>query len=372
MSRLANRCRVLYVDRPVSLFSFLTGSSDTSVGRQFWRSLKGGVRHESNTLAILTPPPVLPLRYLRIINKLNEFLRLHSIRSAMRKLGVRDPVLWVYAPDAGRIVGKLGESASMYYCADDWAASDQWWNRAADIRNRESELASKVDLVVGTSNKIVQKWTQTHKNTILVSNGADVSAFQRARDTNLEIPEDLRAIPQPRIGYIGFVDGRFDVSLYEHVSSCRPDWNFVVVGPVNERNLNLSVLRQRPNLHFLGPRTRAELPAYLKGFDVCTIPYICNTLSESIFPLKLFEYLAAGRPIVTTPLPELLPFVDYIRIGGTPDSFRESLESSLSTPLAPASETFLNANSWDAKADLLWKQLQRLHAPHVDSRFATE
>jgi glycosyltransferase involved in cell wall biosynthesis len=372
MSRLADRCRVLYVERPVSFLSFLTGSSDTSVGRQFWRSLKGGVRHESNTLTILTPPPVFPLRFVRIINKLNEFIRLHSIRSAMKKLAVLDPVLWVYAPDAGRIVGKLGESVSMYYCADDWSASDQWWNRASDIRNRERELAAKVDLIVGTSNKIVQKWTQIHENAILVSNGADVNSFKRARDTDLEMPEDLRSIPHPRIGYIGFVDGRFDVSLYEHVSSCRPDWNFVVVGPVNERNLNLSVLKQRPNLHFLGPRTRAQLPGYLKGFDVCTIPYICNTLSESIFPLKLFEYLAAGRPIVTTPLPELLPFVGYIRIGGTPDAFRESIELSLSAPLAPASETFLNDNSWDAKADLLWIQLQQLYAPNVDSRFVME
>jgi glycosyltransferase involved in cell wall biosynthesis len=372
MSRLADRCRVLYVERPVSLFSFLTGSSDTSVGRQFSRSLKEEVRHKSNTLAILTTYPVLPLRYIRIVNKINEFIRLRSIRRAMRKLGVGNSVLWVYAPDAGRIVGKLGESASMYYCADDWAASDQWWNRASDIRERESELASKVDLIVGTSNKIVHKWTQAHKSAILVSNGADVHSFKRARNVDLEIPADLRAVPKPRIGYVGFVDGRFDVHLYENISSLRPDWSFVIVGPVNERNLNLSLLRQRPNVHFLGPRSRAELPGYLKGFDVCTIPYICNTLSESIFPLKLFEYLAAGRPIVTTPLPELLPFVDYIRMAGTPERFREGIELSLSTPLPPASEAFLNENSWDAKADFLWERLQHLYALRVDSGFVTE
>lgn len=372
MSRLADRCRVLYVDRPVSLFSFFTGSSDTSVIRQFWRSLKGEVRQESNTLTILTIPPVLPLRYVRIINKINESIRLRSIRNALRKLGVRDPVLWVYAPDAGRIVGKLGESISMYYCADDWAASDQWWNRASDIRHRESELASKVDLIVGTSTRIVKKWAERHADTILVSNGADVSSFKRARDAELEIPDDLRAIPQPRIGYIGFVDGRFDASLYESLSTRRPDWSFVVVGPLNERNLNLSVLRQRPNLYFLGLRSRAQLPGYLKGFDVCTIPYICNTLSESIFPLKLFEYLAAGRPVVTTPLPELLPFVDYIRIAGNHDEFENGIELSLSTPLPPASEAFLDDNSWDAKADFLWKRLLQLYSPSMDARLVTE
>jgi glycosyltransferase involved in cell wall biosynthesis len=371
MSRLSDRCRVLYVDRPVSLFSFFTGSSDTSVGRQFWRSLKGEVRHYSNTLTILTIPPVLPFRFVQFVNKINEFIRLRSIRRALKNLGVSDAALWVYAPDAGEIVGKLGESVSLYYCADEWAASDQWWNRASDIRDREGELASKVDLIVGTSTKIVKKWVQSHKNTILVTNGADVNSFKLARDANLEVPADLRAIPEPRIGYIGFIDGRFDVALYQSLSMQRPDWSFVIVGPLNERNLNLSVLRKRPNLHFLGPRTRAELPGYLKGFDVCTIPYICNTLSESIFPLKLFEYLAAGRPVVATPLPELLPFAAYVRIAGDHDEFRKSLELSLSSPLPSASEAFLNANSWDAKVDFLWERLQQIYSLSADAQFVT-
>ena len=369
MSRLAKRGRVLYVERPVSLLSFFTKSTDAPVGRQIMRFLWRGIRQENANLTILTPPPVLPFRYVKPVNIFNEWLRLRSIRRALEKLSATKPVLWIYSPDAGRIVGKFGESFSLYYCADDWAASDQWWNRAEDIRNRENELGAKVDMIVGTSTKIVRRWNENHCHTMFVSNGADVGSFKQAREDGLKIPDDLRKIPSPRIGYIGFVDGRFDARLYESAATAHPEWSFVIVGPLSERKIDLSRLRQMPNVHFLGGRTRAELPGYLKGFDVCTIPYVRNELSDSIFPLKLFEYLAAGRPVVATGLPELRPFADHLRIAETPDQFRRALELSLTDPLEAVTEEFLEANSWDVKAEHLWNTiLSRLGEPDPAKR----
>jgi glycosyltransferase involved in cell wall biosynthesis len=359
MSRLADRCRVLYVERPVSLLSFFTGSSDASVGRQFWRSLRGRLRHETATLTILTPPPFVPFRYVRPVNRLNEWIRSRSIRRALKQLNARAPLLWIYAPDAGRVVGKLAEFFSLYYCADDWAASQQWWNRAADINARERELASKVNLIVGTSSKIANKWDTTYGKSLFVSNGADVASFNRARDMDLQVPLDLDRIPHPRVGYVGFVDVRFDTRLYENLARARPDWNLVIVGPLMEKQVDLSRLKSMANVHFLGPRSRQDLPAYLKGFDVCTIPYICDTWSESIFPLKLFEYLAAGRPVVATALPELKPFGNYVHIVSTKDEFQNAIASSLSNPLPQVSDAFLANNSWDAKADYLWTIISR-------------
>jgi glycosyltransferase involved in cell wall biosynthesis len=360
MSRLSMQRRVLYVERSVSLLSFFTGASDAPVSRQFWRWLRGGLRNESATLVILTPPPFLPLRFNRFVNRVNEWIRLRSIRRAMKGLNIQSPVLCIYEPDAGRIVGSLGELFSVYYCADDWAASDQWWNSAQDIRARETELASNVDLIVGTSTKLVKKWKPINQDTVLVSNGADVGSFKRALDLDLQVPGDLQQIPTPRIGYVGFVDGRFDTQLYERLADRRPGWHFVIIGPLMERHVDLSRLRQKPNVHFLGARPRASLPAYLKGFAVCTIPYICNTLAESIFPLKLFEYLAAGRPVVSTGLPELAAFSDYVRVAVTPDEFEEAIEMSISKPLSRVSEDFLAENSWDSKAECLWRMISRV------------
>jgi len=357
MSRLSKRCRVLYVERPVSPFSFFTKSSDAPTGRQIWRWLKGGIRAESSTLTILAPPPVLPFRFVRFVNAINEWIRLRSIKRALKKFGGRTPVLWIYAPEAGRLVGKSGESLSIYYCADDWAEWCQWWNRASDIRARENELGAKVNLVVGTSTKIVKRWNQTRRDAILVSNGADVASFRAALDPDLSVPDELALIPEPRVGFIGYVDGRFNSVLYEAVATARPDWSFVIVGPLDERTQDMSRLRQLPNVYFLGKCSHAEMPAYLKGFDVCTIPYICSALSESIFPLKLFEYLAAGRQVVASALPELQQFTKYIRIADSPQEFLRALEQSLSDPLDQASMTFLHANSWDAKAELLWGKI---------------
>ena len=353
MSRLAARCCVLYVDRPVSIFSFFTGVSDSSVTRQWLRWLHGGLRQVNQNLTILTPAPLLPFRYNRLINRINSWIRRLSIKRAVRKMKFDAPVLWIYAPDAAGIVGTLDEAYSLYYCADDWSASYHWWNSGQDIRAREMELASKVDLVVGTSTKIVQRWQQSHPNTMLVANGADVTAFQAARDPELEIPEDLKVIPTPRIGYVGYVDARFDTELYARLAQARPDWYFVVVGPLMEKHVDLSRLKQLSNVHFLGRRSLSELPMYLKGFDVCTIPYICDKLAESIFPLKLFEYLAAGRPIVSTDLPELRKFSKYLHLTHGLAEFEKAIAASLTHPLPIASQNFLAENSWDARASLL-------------------
>ncbi len=359
MSRLARRCRVLYVERPVSLASFFTRSSDASVSRQFRRWLSGGLRQESPTLTILSPPPVLPFRFHPWVNRINEWVRARAIRAALSKIGAEAPVLWTYAPDSGRLVGKLGERFSLYYCADDWSANGQWWNQPNEIRARENELAARVDLVVGTSTKIVARWSAAGMRTALVTNGADVEAFRQARTAELAIPADLESIPEPRIGYIGFINSRFDTELFEVLADRHPEWSFVVVGPLMGVEAQIAKLRQKKNVHFLGGRTRQQLPAYLKGFDVCTIPYVRNTLSESIFPLKLFEYLGAGRPVVTTPLPELKPFTRYLRMGASHEEFIRALELSLAQPLSPATNEFLAENSWDAKVELLERIIRR-------------
>jgi glycosyltransferase involved in cell wall biosynthesis len=353
MSRFAKRCRVLYVERPVSLLSFFTGTSDGSVARQFWRWLKGGIRMERENLFVLTPPPCLPFRYHRVVNKINQWIRLGSIKRATKRRRIEDPVLWIYEPDAGALVGKLRESLSLYYCADDWSTSGQWWNRSKDVCEREFELARKVDLVVGTARKIAERWQSVNANTFFVPNAADVEMFRRARDPDLNVPEEIQRIPAPRIGYVGVVNARLDVALYDNLTEKRPDWHWVVVGPLIESSVDLSRLKKRSNVHFLGARPRTSLPSYLKGFDVCTIPYICSAHTESIFPLKLFEYLAAGRPVVATPLPELLPYRDYVRIAATPQEFETHVSELLHTRPQPAPREFLEQNSWDARVEVL-------------------
>jgi glycosyltransferase involved in cell wall biosynthesis len=358
MSRLAGRCRVLYVERPVSILSSLTDVSDASVFRQWVRWLRGGLRQGGRHLMILAPAPVFPLRYNRLVSKINCWLLRRSVLRALRKTGMSAQVLWIYSPDAGDLVGELGETYSLYYCADDWSATGQWWNNSANIREREAALASKVDLVVGTSTKIVERWQPDHQNTMLMTNGADVDSLRMARDPALAIPDDIKELASPRIGYVGRIDSRFDARLYVQLAEKRPDWSFVIVGPVTNTDAAVARLRTMANVRFLGARPRADLPAYLKYFDVCTIPYVLDKLSESIFPLKLFEYLAAGRPVVATAMPELMRYQQYVHVTRSPGDFENAIEKSLHSPLPTASESFLRENSWDAKANVLLETLK--------------
>ena len=254
MSRFAKRCRVLYVERPVSLLSFLTGASDSSIAHQLWRWLRGGIRVEGTNLFILTPPPFFPLRYHPVINRINQWIRLGSIGRATAKLGMKSPILWIYEPDAYPLVGKLNEVLSLYYCADDWSTSNQWWNRGEDIRRLETRLAASVDIVIGTSTRIAEKWTPINPRTHFIPNAADVEMFLRAHTADLKVPEEVMRIPLPRIGYIGVVNARFDVNLYDHLSEMRPDWHLVIVGRVLTRQVDVSRLTKKPNVHFLGAR----------------------------------------------------------------------------------------------------------------------
>ena len=355
MSRFAKQCRVLYVERPVSLLSSFTGTSDSSIVRQLWRWIKGGIRVEGPNLFIMTPPPFFPLRYNPVINKINQWIRLRSIKRTMLKLRIKSPILWIYEPDAYRLVGKLNEMLSLYLCADDWSTMNQWWNREKDILRLETRLAESVDILVGTSTKIAEKWRPINPRTHFVPNAADVEMFQRARDHDLKVPNEVMRIPSPRIGYVGVVNHRFDVNLYDKLSEMRPNWHWVIVGRVLHKDVDVSLLTKKPNVHFLGMRLKDSLPAYLKGFDVCTIPYICNRHTQSIFPLKLFEYLAAGKPVVATPLPELLHYTKYVNIAATAQEVVAHTDKILCARPLPAPRDFLEQNSWDARVEVLSK-----------------
>ena len=164
-------------------------------------------------------------------------------------------------------------------------------------------------------------------------------------------PKILRIFPSPRIGYVGCIDARFDTGLYMRLAASRPDWHFVIVGPVTGTTPSIAFLKGLANVHFIGSRSRTELPAYLKHFDVCTIPYVCDKLAESIFPLKFFEYLSAGRPIVSTALPELIPYSRYVHVADTAQSFEDCIASSLENPLPTASEGLFGAKFLASKSE---------------------
>jgi glycosyltransferase involved in cell wall biosynthesis len=177
-----------------------------------------------------------------------------------------------------------------------------------------------------------------------------VEIFNRALDGDLPIPSDLLAIPEPRLGVVGLHDSRLDVDAIEALAQADPGWQVVLIGPIKQGQVDEARLRRHANIHLLGEKPRPQLPGYLKGMAVTLIPYKANELTRNIFPLKLFEYLAAGLPVVAGGLPELARFQGIIGLPASateyPREVRHALESD--TPELRVSRVALAAeNTWD-------------------------
>lgn len=301
MSRFAEWGPVLYVERPVSIFSFFTGISDASVSRQFWRWLRGGVRVEQRNLFILTPPPFFPFRYHPLMNRLNQWIRTNAVRCTLKRLGFRGHILWVYEPDAASMLGKLGETLSVYYCADDWAASRHWWNSTNQVRVLEEKLLRKATFVFATSRTLYEQKKPLAQNIYYMPNGVAASDFLEPR----EIPSDMIQVPHPILGCVALFNDRYDYESLWTVAKDHANWAFVFIGKLTAKGSDVDRLRHLPNVHFLGNRPRSQLGDYIQHFDACLIPYKQSEFANSAFPLKLMEYFYYGKPVVSVTLSAL-------------------------------------------------------------------
>lgn len=304
MSRFAETHRVLYVERPVSFFSFFTGIADASVGRQFRRWAKGGLRKEGESLYILTPAPCLPFRYSPAINRINQAIRLHSIKRAMKNLDISKPILWIYEPDAGALVGELDEILSIYHCADDWSASLQWWNPVPNMTSLETTLIKKASLLFVTSRQLFDDKSGLAEHVYYTPNGVSLSDFSAP----VQRLSDLEALPRPIIGCAAMFNDRYDYKMIHDVASRRADLSFVFVGNVTTKDPLCRQLTQLSNVYFMGHKSRSLLGSYIANFDACLIPYTPSDFNKSAFPLKLMEYFFFGKPVVTFELPCMKEF----------------------------------------------------------------
>jgi glycosyltransferase involved in cell wall biosynthesis len=312
MSRLAQKHRVLYVERsrsPFTRFSgVLGGKSARSAAPHRVSGAAGG------ELVILRPPFRLPMPYHPVVNRISSGVLRSWLRRRVRRLQWSPDVLWTFAPETAPVIGSLGERISVYHCVDEHAAYARlnprfaWARPAHDIRNREREVLARVKLVLASSPTLTERIARNHPATHYLPHGADVSVYGRAVHDALPEPVDLAALPHPRAGFVGMIDGRLDTQLMARLATAMPTWSFVFVGEVRFHTDGLATLQKLPNVHFLRFKPLAELPAYVRGLDVATIPYRHDAFTSGIFPLKLFEYLGAGKGVVATRLPSLTTF----------------------------------------------------------------
>jgi UDP-galactopyranose mutase len=278
-------------------------------------------------------------------------------------------VLWYYTPMALQFSDHLRPLAIVYDCMDELSA---FAGAPAELPEAERRLLSRADLVLTGGHSLYCSKRALHHNVHEFPSGVDVEHFVAAKHISVE-PVDQSAIPTPRIGFFGVLDERLDRDLLASAAALAPGWHFVLIGPVTK--ISPADLPQAPNLHYLGPKSYAELPQYIAGWDVAMMPFAMNAATKYISPTKTPEYLAAGKPVVSTPIADVVrTYGDsgLAHIAGTPEAFVQAIRAALSEPAAQRqalADVHLASQTWDQ----IWARVaDRLRAAIIDRRLKTD
>lgn len=347
MRILARHNRVLWVNSIGMRRPAASRADLRRVVSKLRRSLDGCIEVEENLF--VANPLVLPLSGIALADRINSALLSAWVRRLCRRYGIERPILWTFLPNVNRLVGRLGEQMVIYHCVDEYAAFSGV-PRAALVR-MERDLIRRAQLVLTSSEQLCEERRALNPHTHYVPHGVDVSHFSRAMDPATEVPEDLRGLPHPVVGFVGLLADWIDLALLRELALRRPDWSIVLIGKVTT---DLGALRGLPNVHVLGQKPYSILPRYCRGFDVGIIPFRINELTVRANPLKLREYLAAGLPVVSTPLPEVARYRDLVHIadGDRSDAFDAEIEAALlerSEAMTHRRVEAMRAEGWEAR-----------------------
>lgn len=345
MRILARRNRVLWINSIGMRRPTASRADLRRMAAKLRRTLQGCVEVEPNLF--VGNPLVLPLPGLVAADTLNAYVLSAWIRQLCRRHGLDRPILWTFLPNVHRLVGRLNERMVIYHCVDEYSAFSNVPRDA--LIQMERSLLRRADIVFASSAQLCAERRVLNANTHFISHGVDVSHFAQAADPNTVVPEELRRLPRPIIGFFGLLADWVDLPLIRQVALARPTWSFVLIG---KATTDLTPVRALKNVHLLGQKPYASLPGYCRGFDVGIIPFRQNELTVRANPLKLREYLAAGLPVVATPLPEVARYAPFVRLAVGAHAFGTEIEAALGDVLhADASRRMeaMRGESWDAR-----------------------
>jgi hypothetical protein len=357
MRILSRDSRVLWVNSLGNRAARPTANDARKIARKLRAATRGLVEVERN-IHVLSPLYV-PAYGGRAVRLVNRALLRAQLLAAMRRLGMSRPISWSFLPSAAAVAGTLGEALVVYHVVDEFSAFS---DASAHVAELERRLLTRADLVVTSSVRLYEAKRKLNARTVLVRHGVDHAHFARALDPSLPVPNDLARLPRPVVGFFGLVADWIDLSLVRRVADAYPSGSVVLLGRVVTSTAPLEGAR---NVHLLGHKAYADLPAYCRGFDVAITPFKRNALSLAANPLKAREYVAAGLPNVCTDLPELRSVPGCTVAAGGAAFVGAVGEALRHGGPDPARSALVRAESWEAKVEEL-----RRHVDAAEARLA--
>lgn len=327
LSRFTRHFKVYYIEEP--LYDATTDFLEVSLqSENLWLvvpHLKEGLSEEDN------------------IAKQKEFLANFFIQNE-----ITNYFFWYYTPMAVPISDHFNPTLVIYDCMDELSA---FKFAPQSLKERENELFTKADLVFTGGYSLYESKKHRHPDVHPFPSSIDTEHFFKARLYTID-PPDQASIPHPRIGYFGVIDERMDLTLIEEIARRKPEWHIIMVGPVAK--ISTDSLPKLPNIHYLGMKSYSELPSYISGWDIAMMPFAHNESTRYISPTKTPEYLAAGKPVISTPIIDVLRQYGrngLVNIAGTPEEFVRvaslELENTDRDEWFQHVNNFLSQNSWD-------------------------
>jgi glycosyltransferase involved in cell wall biosynthesis len=354
LSRLARQHRVLFVEEPITL-------TDEGEGKPRLEVFPGHSASNVTVLRLLLPAsqpcqighgdPQTQEIYTRL---LLEYLK---------NEGYTNPILWMYTPMGLDFVEAIQPELLVYDVMDQLSA---FLGAPPQLLQREETLLRRADLVFTGGMSLYRAKLPFNPNTHLFPSGVEIEHFAQATKPGaFERPADLQNIPRPVLGYYGVIDERMDLPLLAHLAQSHPEWQIVMLGPVVK--INPKDLPQAPNLHYPGIKSYEELPAYLNHFDVALVPFAMNEATRYLSPTKTLEYMAAHKPVVSTPIHDVIElYGEVVRVASTPAEFVSQVEAALKEDAKarlPKEDELLAQHTWNSIADrmdeLIKTQLER-------------
>ena len=352
MKLLARDNRIVWVNYHGTRRPTVSAADVRSISSALVRVLRGP-NNISHSMVQVTPF-VIPAAGDGLLGRWNQRAIIAQVRRVLRRVQADDPQpvqVWTFAPDVAFLAGQFDEERFVYYCVDEYAEFKGFDDQA--IRVLEQRLLSCADVIITSSEALYDAKRRLHANTHLVRHGVEHDHFSAALRPGLSRPPELRNVTGPIIGFFGLVHNWIDVPLLIELARRLSDTQLVLIGEVF---VDVRELRALPNVHLLGRKPYADLPAFCASFDVAILPFKCNSFTRYINPIKLREYLAAGLPVVSTAVPEASLYVPEVTIASTVDAFvdgcREAMRCSTPADRARRSQSISNER-WEHVVDRL-------------------